>query len=114
MVFQQSHAESSNADQTWVSGGVRPIFHFTRQVNLAIEGGIDWVKDEALASDGFLGKITLAPQISIDDRWNSRPVIRAFVTQAFWSDDFVGRVGGADYATSKRGLSAGMQMEAWW
>ena len=114
VVFQQSHAESSNADQTWVSGGVRPIFHFTRQVNLAIEGGIDWVKDEALASDGFLGKITLAPQISIDDRWNSRPVIRAFVTQAFWSDDFVGRVGGADYATSKRGLSAGMQMEAWW
>ena len=26
----------------------------------------------------------------------------------------VGRVGGNDYATSKSGLSAGMQMEAWW
>jgi maltoporin len=97
-----------------VSGGVRPIFHFTRSVNLALEGGVDWVKDEALGSEGFLGKLTLAPQISISDRWNSRPVIRAFVTGAFWSDDLVGRVGGADYATSNDGLSAGMQMEAWW
>jgi maltoporin len=114
VVFQQSHDDASSAEQTWLSAGVRPIFHFTRQVNLALEGGVDWVKDEALASEGLLGKITLAPQLTIDDRWNSRPAIRAFVTQAFWSDDFVGRVGGADYATSKRGLSAGMQMEAWW
>jgi len=114
VVFQQSHEASSDVDQTWVSGGVRPIFHFTRNVNLALEGGVDWVKDDALASEGVLGKITVAPQISIDDRWSSRPVIRAFVTQAFWSDDFVGRVGGADYATSTHGLSAGMQMEAWW
>ena len=97
-----------------MSGGARPIVHFTRYLNLAIEGGVDWVKDEALASKGFLGKITAAPQVSIDDRWNSRPVIRAFVTQAFWSDDFVGLVGGTDYETEKRGLSAGMQMEAWW
>ena len=74
----------------------------------------DWVKDEALGSEGVLAKITAAPQVSIDDRWSSRPVIRAFVTQAFWSDDFVGRVGGADYATRSNGLSAGMQMEAWW
>jgi hypothetical protein len=37
-----------------------------------------------------------------------------FVTQAFWSDDFVGSVGGPDYATNDHGLSAGMQMEAWW
>lgn len=114
VVFQQSHDDASDANQTWLSGGVRPIVHFTRHVNLALEGGVDWVKDEALGSDGVLGKLTLAPQISIDDRWNSRPVIRAFVTQAFWSDAFMGRVGGADYATSKDGLSAGMQMEAWW
>jgi maltoporin len=113
-VFQQSREDSTDTKQTWVSGGVRPIVHFTRQVNLALEGGVDWVKDEALASEGFLGKVTIAPQISIEDRWNSRPVIRLFVTQAFWSDDFVGRVGGTDYATSEHGLSAGMQMEAWW
>jgi maltoporin len=114
VVFQLSRDDAPNTKVAWVSGGVRPIVHFTRHVNLALEGGVDWVKDEALASEGVLGKITVAPQISIDDRWNSRPVVRAFVTQAFWSDDFVGRVGGADYATRNSGLSAGMQMEAWW
>jgi maltoporin len=113
-VFQQTREDSPKTKQAWVSGGVRPIVHFTRYVNLAVEGGVDWVKDEALASKGVLGKITAAPQISIGDRWNSRPVVRAFFTQAFWSDDFVGQVGGVDYATRKRGLSAGMQMEAWW
>jgi maltoporin len=114
LVFQQSREDSPNTNQTWVSGGVRPIVHFTRYLSLALEGGVDWVKDQALATSGFLGKITLAPQVSFDDRWNSRPVIRVFVTQAFWSDDFVGRIGGTDYAMKKSGLSAGMQMEAWW
>jgi maltoporin len=114
LVFQQSREDAAKSSQTWLSGGVRPIVHFTRYVNVAVEGGFDWVKDQALATSGVLGKITLAPEISIDGRWNSRPVIRLFVTQAFWSDDFVGRVGGPDYATRKRGLSAGMQMEAWW
>lgn len=45
---------------------------------------------------------------------NSRPVVRAFVTVAFWTDDFVGGVGGADYATRHAGVTAGMQMETWW
>lgn len=114
LIIQQSHEDSPEANQTWVSGGVRPIVHFTQHVNLALEGGVDWVKDDALASEGLLGKITVAPQVSIANHWSSRPVVRVFFTQAFWSDDFVGRVGGADYATSKHGSSAGMQMEAWW
>jgi maltoporin len=113
-IFQQGAENSPGTKQTWVSAGVRPIFHFTRHVNLALEGGVDWVQDEALASEGLLGKLTLAPQMSIDNRWSSRPVIRAFVTGAVWSHDLVGRVGGTDYAASKQGTSAGMQMEAWW
>jgi maltoporin len=113
-IFQHSREDASNTNRTWLSAGVRPIVHFTRYLNLALEGGVDWVKDEAEASEGVLGKITLAPQVSIDGRWDSRPVIRLFVTQAFWGDDFEGRVGGTDYATSTHGLSAGMQMEAWW
>jgi maltoporin len=113
-VFQRSREGESNTDQTWVSAGARPIVHFTRHVNLALEGGIDWVKDEAQSSEGTLAKLTLCPQISLGNRWNSRPVIRAFVTGAFWTDDFVGRIGGADYASNHEGLNAGAQMEAWW
>jgi maltoporin len=114
VVFQLSRDGSRKNDQLWFSGGMRPIVHFTRHVSLALEGGVDWVKDKAAGTQGTLAKVTAAPQISINNRWASRPVVRAFVTAAFWSDDLVGRVGGPDYATNHEGLNAGMQMEAWW
>jgi maltoporin len=113
-VFQLSRQGEPRKDQVWVSAGARPIVHFTKLVSLAFEGGVDWVKDDAAGTSGTLTKITAAPQVSIGNRWNSRPVIRAFVTGAFWSHDFVGRVGGPDYATKHEGLNAGMQVEAWW
>jgi maltoporin len=113
-VFQLSRQGEPRKDQVWVSAGARPIVHFTKLVSLAFEGGVDWVKDDAQATEGTLTKLTVAPQVSIGNRWNSRPVIRAFVTGAFWSHDFVGRVGGPDYIAKNQGLNAGMQMEAWW
>lgn len=113
-VYQLSRQNSSETDQTWISAGARPIVHFTRHVNLALEGGVDWVKDQASGSAGTLTKLTVCPQISIGNRWASRPVIRGFVTYAFWSDAFVGEVGGPDYSTDNEGLNAGAQMEAWW
>ncbi|HEU5076323.1 MAG TPA: carbohydrate porin, partial [Polyangiaceae bacterium] len=114
LVFQLSRDGSHDQERLWVSAGARPILHFTRHMSLAVEGGLDWVKDESSATEGALAKVTLAPQISIDNRWHSRPVVRAFVTGAFWTDDFVGSVGGTDYAARNEGLNAGMQMEAWW
>ncbi len=114
VMFQMSREGSASTDQKWLSAGARPIVHFTRNVNLAVEGGVDWVKDTAAGSQGVLGKITVAPQVSISNRWASRPVIRAFWTGAYWSDDFVGRVGGLDYATDKNGWTVGAQMETWW
>jgi len=114
VVFQLSRDGSRKNDQLWFSAGARPIVHFTRHVSFAVEGGVDWVKDKTTGTQGTLAKITAAPQVAIDNRWASRPVVRAFVTTAFWSDGLVGRVGGPDYATDHKGLNAGMQMEAWW
>ncbi|HEV8548744.1 MAG TPA: carbohydrate porin [Polyangiaceae bacterium] len=113
-VFQWSHEGSRKNDQFWASADARPIVHFTRQVNLALEGGVDWVKDKGQGTEGTLVKLTAAPQVAISNRWASRPVVRLFVTEALWSKDFVGHIGGTDYVHSKNGLSAGMQMEAWW
>jgi maltoporin len=114
LVFELSREGASNTDHTWISAGARPIVHFSRHVNLALEGGVDWVKDEATATEGTLAKLTVCPQVAIGNRWNDRPVIRAFATGALWTDDFAGKVGGPDYATSTEGLTAGMQMETWW
>jgi maltoporin len=40
-------------------------------------------------------------------------VLRAFVTYAFWSDDFENIVGGEANANETAGLNFGVQVEAW-
>jgi len=115
LVFQVTDQADGTGRQYWYSAGVRPIVHFNRYFSLAAEGGVDWVRDTGPAdTSGTLGKVTLAPQVSVGNRFDSRPVIRAFGTYAFWSDDFRGKVGGADYALDRHGFNGGAQMEVWW
>lgn len=98
----------------WASGGLRPIWHFNKYLSLAVETGVDWVKDEGAGTEDCLYKVTLAPQVSLGRRFMSRPVIRGFVTYAHWGDDFSGKVGGLDYLNENEGLTYGVQVEAWW
>jgi maltoporin len=114
LIFQYTTTGTANQAQTWVSAGVRPVYNITRHIGIAAEGGMDFVNDEATGSSGTLGKLTLCPQVSVGNRWASRPVIRAFVTGAFWSSAFRGRVGGADFANATDGVNGGVQMESWW
>ncbi len=122
-VVQGTSQADGTGHQYWYSAGVRPIVHFNRYFSLAGEGGLDWVHDtsgdndddiDSNDKDGMLGKVTLAPQVSISNRFASRPVIRAFGTAAFWGKKYKGQVGGADYVNSTHGFSAGVQMETWW
>jgi maltoporin len=113
-VYQLSDYNDVNNQVHWASAGVRPIWHFNQNVSLAGEAGIDWVKDDGANTSDYLYKLTLAPQVSLGGRFMSRPVIRAFVTYAWWGDDFVGQVGGNDYAGENSGLTYGVQMEVWW
>jgi maltoporin len=97
----------------WVSLGVRPIYHFGEYFSLAFEGGADYTNQEG-GPEGVLGKFTLAPQIQSGRAHFARPVIRAFVTYAVWSDGFEGVVAPVSYGTDTQGTSFGVQMEAWW
>jgi len=82
---------------------------------MALEAGVDWVKSDPLGRDGHLWKVTFAPiQISRGQKFFSRPQLRAYVTYAGWSNDFKGLVGGTPYENDTRGLSYGIQAEAWW
>ena len=114
LVYQYSDYHNFQGNVQWLSGGVRPIYHFNKYFSLAFEGGADYVNDSGTAQSGVLGKLTLAPQVSLGDRFFSRPVIRAFVTYAIWSDDFKGQIGGNDYVNDTSGLTWGIQMESWW
>jgi len=114
LVFQATDQADGTGRQYWYSAGVRPTAHFNRYFSLAADGGVDWVRDTGANTSAGLGKITLAPQVAVSNRFDSRPVIRAFGTFAWWGDDFRGKVGGADYASKTYGFNGGMQMEAWW
>lgn len=114
LVYQYTDYADSLPDQQWISGGIRPIWHITDAFSLAFEGGVDWVSDSVAGNSGTLGKLTLAPQVSLGDQFFSRPVLRAFVTYGLWSDGLEGSVGGTDYATDTSGWSWGLQMESWW
>jgi len=114
VVFQATDQADGTGRQYWYSAGVRPTAHFNRYFSLAADGGVDYVRDTGANTGAALGKLTLAPQVAVGNRFDSRPVIRAFATAAWWGEDFRGRVGGLDYANSVFGFNTGLQMEAWW
>lgn len=102
----------------WYSTGIRPIFYFSKHLNLALEAGVDYIDDEVNNRSGHLTKFTTALQISADRGFKSRPVLRFFVTLADWDDDFKGFVGNipgnAPYGNDTSGWTIGAQAEAWW
>jgi len=113
-VYQYTDFGDDAPDQHWVSGGFRPIWHFNEVFSLAFEGGVDWVSAASSGPGGTLGKLTLAPQVSLGDEFFSRPVLRTFVTYGLWSEGLKGDVGGPDFAAETSGWSWGLQMESWW
>ena len=113
-IYQVTDYAGDEGKVQWLSAGVRPVWHFNQRISVALDAGADWVQDDMAETEGVLYKVTLAPQVSLGGRFMSRPVVRAFVTYASWSDDFVGLVGGTDFANEMDGLTAGMHMEVWW
>lgn len=104
----------------WTSFGARPVIFFTKHVSLAFEAGFDHTDGFVLTQNGdtylqgWLRKFTIAPQIGAGRKFFSRPVLRAFLTYASWSDGFRGYVGGVPYFNRTNGLTYGVQAETWW
>jgi len=98
----------------WVSFGARPEIFFTKYLSLAMEAGFDQTHSPSGHYDGWLRKVTIAPQIGAGRKFFSRPVLRTFLTYANWSDGFRGLVGGPAYLKKTSGLTYGVQAETWW
>jgi maltoporin len=104
----------------WVSFGARPEIFFTKYLSLAFEAGFDHTEGFVPTLngepyvDGWLRKFTIAPQIGTGRKFFSRPVLRAFLTYASWSNGFRGLVGGVPYQNRTDGLTYGVQAETWW
>jgi maltoporin len=98
----------------WVSFGARPEVFFTKYLSLALEAGADQTDSPSAHYDGWLRKVTIAPQIGAGRKFFSRPVLRTFLTYGNWSDGFRGLVGGPAYLRKTSGLTYGVQGETWW
>jgi maltoporin len=114
LVYQYSDYGLDIPNQQWVSGGLRPIWQISDGFSLAFEGGVDWATSSEGGEGGTLGKLTIAPQVSIGNEFFSRPVLRAYFTYATWTKGLRGEVGGLDYANETSGWTWGVQMESWW
>jgi maltoporin len=97
----------------WVSFGARPEVFFTKYLSLAFEAGFDHTKSGSGQYEGWLRKFTIAPQIGAGRKFFSRPVLRAFLTYANWSDGLRSFVGGTPFLTRTGGMTYGVQAETW-
>jgi maltoporin len=115
-----THRESTGKDGlegdtiSWNSAGIRPTYYLGTYTSLSAELGYDQVKNELTDRNGSVTKGTLALALSKDKSAGARPTIRVFATQANWSSDFKGLVGGSNYADKTSGWSGGVQTEVWW
>ncbi|HWY71334.1 MAG TPA: carbohydrate porin [Terriglobales bacterium] len=113
-VYQRTKDGNPQHDwNQWVSFGARPEVFFTKYLSLAFEGGVDHTRLRG-QYDGWLRKFTIAPQIGAGRKFFSRPVLRAFLTYANWSDGLRGFVGGTPFQNRTDGLTYGVQAETWW
>ena len=120
-IFQRKRdGQPGHGFNDWASIGVRPEVFFTKYLSLAFEGGFDHTEGFATTQtgnrqfDGWLRKITIAPQIGAGSKFFSRPVLRAFLTYGSWSNGFRGLIGGVPFQDRTSGLTYGLQAETWW
>jgi maltoporin len=107
----------NDTSDIWASAGIRPIYHFTKYTALATEAGVDFVSQKDALDDttnGALVKLSIAPQIKAGQFFWARPVIRAYATAAYWTENFQGAVGGLVHANNQLGMAFGVQAENWW
>ncbi|HEX8108285.1 MAG TPA: carbohydrate porin, partial [Kofleriaceae bacterium] len=112
-----ANTTDSSLGNTWVSFGARPVFMLSKYTGVAVEGGVDIVKNQASGSGTeVLGKVTVAGLIRPAADFWARPELRIFLTTAAWNGavNNAGGTGGAAFAGDNAGLTAGVQVESWW
>lgn len=102
----------------WLTAGARGMYYLSDHFKLHLELTHEYIKNEQLNVSGNLDKITFTPELSLEKGFYARPVLRPFVTYAFWSDELKGLIGntpnGAPFGNNTSGFTYGLQFEIWW
>ena len=118
--FVYEKAQTLTGGKTWMSAGVRPVYHFADNMSLATELGFDQVKPDGQATRN-LTKLTIAPQLTAGNGFWSRPALRAFYTYAKWNDAAQAAASAGSslsrsgvFGATTNGSTVGFQVETWW
>lgn len=97
--------------EQWLGFGFRPSYLVTQNFHLVTEVGSSIVQNNGSKK---LSRLTFAPQLSINENIWGRPVLRAFYTHSFWSENNKSNVAqnAPTYANKTAGGSYGVQMES--
>lgn len=104
---------------SWLSLGVRPVYHVTDNIKIQAELGMDRVKPDG-GKARTLTKLTVAPTLVAGRGFWTRPEIRLFYTYAKWNkearDQWGGVAGGTagKFGMATSGSTIGFQVEGWW
>lgn len=112
MFLFAKETDSTGKSTTSSSVGGRVSFGVTRNFKFVTEAGVSQYKPDG-GETARLTKITLAPTLSIDNSFWSRPELRLYVTSAKWNKAAGNVTGNAAFANKTSGTSVGAQVE-WW
>ena len=123
--FAAQYAENGQAQDnkvTWQEIGVRPMYYISDRFQMVFEAGYSHILDESekdgsgnAVGDRELGRLTIAPQLSVKKSIWGRPVMRAFLSHSVWNTanrDHI-KVNAPTFAKRDEGTSFGYQFEVW-
>jgi maltoporin len=118
-LYQKDEADDPALRNSWATLGVRPVYAVLPNLKLQAELGQTVLKQERSGETARLTKLTLAPAIALGESYWSRPELRLFVSYGRWNGAATPLVnasnnGGPVYGDATSGMSAGLQVEAWW
>jgi maltoporin len=110
LLASETNAVGVKTDSATLGG--RLSYGVTKHFKLVTEAAVSQVKPEGAAT-ARLTKLTIAPTLSIDNGFWSRPEFRLYVTSAKWNTAAGNVTGQAAFANKTAGTSYGAQVE-WW
>jgi len=101
-------------DINTISVGARLEHFYNDTFAMQYEYGFEYQDQDAWDDAQTINKFTVAPTITWESDFWSRPQLRAFVTYASASDDVDLDGGSAEYKAGESGMTYGFQTELWW
>jgi len=86
-------SEGEGEDVNRWAVGVRPFHQIAQNFAMQYEVGYEYLDNTTTDQKGGLLKATIAPTITFESGFWSRPQIRTFVTYAKWDDEVADRIG---------------------